>query len=382
MVDRPLKIVYCTPALYMAGGVERVLTLKANYFSDHFGYDITIILTEGKDKPSFYPLSNKVKIVNLDLNFEELWTCSFVKKIFVYLKKQYRFKKLLKKELFRLRPDITVSLLRREINFVNDIKDGSKKIGELHINRANYRNFDKSQSNVAKLLFSKLWMNNLLGNLKKLNRFVVLTEEDKAAWVELDNVVTIPNPLPFSSSSVSSLNNKQVIVVGRYCYEKGYDYLLQAWAKVQTECYDWKLAIFGDGDKSVYERMIDELRIDRSRCVLNGRIPDVQSEYVNSSLAVCSSRFEGFGLSIIEAMECGLPVVSFDCPWGPRSIISDNEDGILVENGNVDKLAEYMILLMQNAEKRRCMSEKAIRNVQRYKIEKIAQQWKKLFEEL
>ena len=382
MVDRPLKIVYCTPALYMAGGVERVLTLKANYFVDHFGYDITIILTEGKDKPSFYPLSNKIKIVNLDLNFEELWTCSFVKKIFVYLKKQYRFKKLLKKELFRLRPDVTVSLLRREINFINDIKDGSKKIGELHINRANYRNFDKSQSNVAKLLFSKLWMNNLLGNLKKLNRLVVLTEEDKAAWVELYNVVTIPNPLPFSSSSVSSLNNKRVIVVGRYCHEKGYDYLLQAWAKVQIECYDWQLSIFGDGDKSVYERMIDDLRIDRSRCVLNGRTLDIQSEYVNSSLAVCSSRFEGFGLSIIEAMECGLPVVAFDCPWGPRSIISDNEDGILVEKGNIDRLAEYMIILMQDAEKRRCMSENAIRNVQRFKIENIAQQWKNLFEEL
>lgn len=382
MVDRPLKIVYCTPALYMAGGVERVLTLKANYFVDHFGYDITIILTEGKDKPSFYPLSNKIKIINLDLNFEELWTCSFVKKIFVYLKKQYRFKKLLKIELFRLRPDITVSLLRREINFINDIKDGSKKIGELHINRANYRNYDNSQSNVAKLLFSKLWMNNLLSKLKKLNRLVVLTEEDKTAWVELDNVVTIPNPLPFSSSSISSLNNKRVIVVGRYCHEKGYDYLLQAWAKVQIECYDWQLSIFGDGDKSVYERMIDELRIDRSRCFLNGRTIDIQSEYVNSSLAVCSSRFEGFGLSIIEAMECGLPVVSFDCPWGPRSIISDNEDGILVEKGNIDRLAEYMILLMQDTEKRRCMSENAIRNVQRFKIEKIAQQWKKLFEEL
>ena len=125
---RKYKIVYCTPALYMAGGVERVLTLKANYFVDHFGYDITIILTEGKDKPSFYPLSNKIKIVNLDINFEELWTCSVVKKVFVYLKKQYRFKKLLKKELFRLRPDVTVSLLRREINFINDIKDGRKKI--------------------------------------------------------------------------------------------------------------------------------------------------------------------------------------------------------------------------------------------------------------
>ena len=139
--DKCYKIVYCTPALYMAGGVERVLTLKANYFADKFDYDITIILTEGKGKPLFYPLSDKINIINLDINFEELWTCSFLKKIYIYIKKQRIFKKKLTAELMRIRPDITISLLRREINFFINIKDGSKKIGEIHVNRANYRNF-------------------------------------------------------------------------------------------------------------------------------------------------------------------------------------------------------------------------------------------------
>ena len=143
MNDKPLKIVYCTPALYLAGGVERVLTLKANYFAEHFGYDITIILTDGKGKPFAYPLSDKIKVIHLDINFEELWTCSFLKKIFVYLKKQRIYKRRLTEELMRIRPDITVSMLRREINFINEIKDGSKKVGELHVNRANYRNFVK-----------------------------------------------------------------------------------------------------------------------------------------------------------------------------------------------------------------------------------------------
>ena len=115
-----MKIVYVTPALYMAGGVERVLTLKANYFAENFGYDITIVLTEGKGKTLFYPLSPKVKVVNLDINFEELWTCSFAKKVFVYLWKQRVFRKQLTAELMRLRPDITISLLRREINFLSN----------------------------------------------------------------------------------------------------------------------------------------------------------------------------------------------------------------------------------------------------------------------
>ena len=130
----------------------------------------------------------------------------------------------------------------------------------------------------------------------------------------------------------------------------------------------------------MYEKMLDDLHIDRTRCLLNGRTSDIQSEYVRSSLAVCCSRFEGFGLFIIEAMACGLPVVSFDCPWGPRSIISNNEDGVLVDNGNIEILAKYMILLMKDDVTRKTMAENAIKNVQRYKLEQIAQQWKLLFE--
>lgn len=366
----------------MAGGVERVLTLKANFFAEHYGYDITIILTEGKCQPPFYPLSEKIKVINLNIGFEDLWECSFIKKVFIYLKKQRQYKKLLTKALLNIRPDITISLLRREINFINDIHDGSKKIGEIHINRANYRNFDKSQTNVIKDLFSKYWMHNLVSKLKRLDQLVVLTEKDKDAWVELTNVKVIPNPLSFKSTAISSQTEKRVIAVGRYCHEKGYDYLLQAWAKVQDACPDWQLIIFGDGDRTEYEQILNNLHIDYRRCILNGRTSDIQSEYVKSSLAVCSSRFEGFGLSIVEAMSCGVPVVSFDCPWGPRSIISDCEDGILVEKENPSKLAESMISLMQDREKRGVMSRSAVKNVQRFDIEHIAQKWKLLFDEI
>ena len=86
--EKKYKIVYCIPALYLAGGMERVLTVKANYFAEVFGYDITIILTDGKDKPFFYSLSNKIKTINLDIQFEELWNQSFIKKAFLFLKKQ------------------------------------------------------------------------------------------------------------------------------------------------------------------------------------------------------------------------------------------------------------------------------------------------------
>lgn len=382
MQNRPLKIVYCTPALYMAGGVERVLTLKANYFAEHFGYDITIVLTEGKDKPLFYPLSNKINIVNLDVNFEELWTCSFVKKVFVYLSKQRIFKKRITAELMHIRPDITVSLLRREINFINDIKDGSKKIGELHVNRANYRNFEEGDANFIKNLFAKFWMRSLVSRLKQLDKFIVLTEEDKASWTELSNVEVIPDPLAFDIAEVSPLKAKRVIAVGRYVYQKGFDLLLQAWAKIEKHFPDWELAIYGMGDRSSYENLAQQLGVDMNRCHLNGSTQNIKKEYLESSLFVFSSRFEGFGMVLIEAMACGLPVVSFDCPCGPRDIVSHDEDGLLVPSGDIDKLANAMSQLMDSYELRHQMAKNAICNVLRFQIDEIADRWQLLFEDV
>ena len=378
---QPYKIVYCTPALYMAGGVERVLTLKANYFAEQFGYDITIILTEGKGKPLFYPLSDKVKVVNLDINFEELWTCSFLKKIIVYLRKQRRFRRLLKAELMRIRPDVTVSLLRREINFINDIKDGSRKIGELHVNRANYRNFEAGDANAIKNLFAKFWMHSLVTKLKKLDQFVVLTHEDRQAWPELTNVSVIPDPLSFVPVHKSTLTNKRVIAVGRYVYQKGFDLLLQVWAKIERQHPDWQLAVFGDGDRTPYLQQMQALGIDSSRCHLNGTVPDIQQEYVDSSLFVFSSRFEGFGMVLVEAMACGLPVVSFACPCGPKDIVKDGEDGLLVENGNLEAMASALSRLMNDADLRQSMAQAGIENVKRFNIEQIAHKWKTIFEQ-
>ena len=364
----------------MAGGVERVLTLKANYLAEHDGYDITIVLTEGKDKPLFYALSPKIKVINLDINFEELWTCGFMKKMFVYLTKQRRFKRQLTALLMQLRPDITVSLLRREINFITQIKDGSKKVGELHINRSHYRNFEAGDANAVKNLFARYWMHSLVGKLKRLDRLVVLTEKDREAWMELNNVVAIPNPLSFVPTSVSPLTAKRVVAVARYSHEKGIDLLLQAWAKVQSRHTDWMLEVYGDGDTTPYIRQMQSLSIDASRCRLNGRTDNVEKVYCQSSIYVLSSRFEGFGMVIVEAMACGLPVVAFDCPWGPRSIIRDGEDGLLVENGHTDALADTLSRVMGDSTLRSTLARNARRNVERFRIEQIAERWKQLFE--
>jgi len=379
---RKYKIVYCTPALYSAGGVERVVSVKASYFADVYGYDVTIIITEGLGRESFFPLSSKVDVINLNLGFEELWKASFLKKIFLYLKKQRQFKKLLKQELIRIRPDFTISVLRREINFINEIKDGSRKIGELHVNRSNYRNFDKRNSNIVKSLFARYWMNSLVGHLQKLDRLVVLTDDAKADWPELSNVVQIPDPLPFRVEAVSCLSAKRIISIGRYAYEKGNDLLLHAWSQVEKVCKDWSLDIYGMGDQTPYRQLMSDLNIDESRCHLYGSLTNVEQAYLDSSVFALPSRFDGFGIVIIEAMSCGLPVVTFDCENGPRNILTDGEDGFLIPPFDVDAYAAKLIQLIQNEDLRRQIGANARKSSQRYAIDGIANQWKQLFEEL
>lgn len=376
------KIIICTPALYSAGGVERVVSVKANYFAERLGYDVTVIVTEGKGKDSFFLISNNVEIINYALNFEKLWRLPFWKKVLVYLRKQHEYKRRLKKDLMRIRPDFVVTTLRREINFITKIHDGSIKIGELHVNRANYRNFDSRNSNIVKRLFARMWMNSLLGHLKRLDKMVVLTDYAFNDWPELRNVVKIPDALPFKIDSISELSAKRIISIGRYAYDKGNDLLLQTWSRIEKQMPDWSLDIYGNGDKVPYQKQMLELGINSQRCHLFDPVTDVKKEYLSSSVFVLPSRFEGFGLVIIESMACGVPVVAFDCENGPRSIITDGENGFLVPPFNISLFAEKILLLMKNKELRCRMGEKAQKAATQYEIDKIGNQWKKLFDEL
>jgi glycosyltransferase involved in cell wall biosynthesis len=363
--------------------VERVLTTKVNYLASLGDrYAVTVILTDGRGRSPYYPLADSVEVINLDIGFEELWTMPFWRKVLAYLRKQRRYKRLLTAELMRLRPDITVSTLRREINFLCDIADGSRKVGELHVNRHNYRNFESVDSNPLKRLFAWFWMRSLVGKLRRLDRFVVLTGQDRLSWPELSHVSVIPNPLPSLPVTYSPLTARRIVAVGRYVYQKGFDLLLQAWQRVEAECTEWRLDVFGPGDRAPYLDLMDELQLDSSRCALHGPREDIAAEYLRSSIFVFSSRFEGFGMVLLEAMAHGLAVVSFDCPCGPSDIVSDGSDGLLVANGDVEQLARSIIRLIRNREERETLAAAAIEKARSYDISVIGRQWTQLFDEL
>lgn len=377
-----MKIAYCIPSLYYPSGMERVLTLKANYFVEIYGYDVHIILTDGKDKKPYYELNSKIVLHQLDINYDYLYGLSLGKRIVGYIKRQKLFKKRLNDCLNEIKPDVTISLLRRDINFISKMTDGSIKIGEIHFNKSNYRAFsDNRFPKFIQSLVKQFWMKQLISKLGKLSSFVVLSYEDAKEWTELKNVTVISNPLSFYPEIQSDCISKEVIAVGRYMPQKGFDLLIPAWRLVVDKHPDWKLFIYGDGRREELQSIIASLNLE-SNCFLEHNVNNIVEKYCESSIFVLSSRFEGFGMVIVEAMACGVPPVAFACPCGPRDIIIDKKDGLLVENGNIRQLAEKIDYLIEHESIRAAMGKQAREDVKRFLPENIMRKWKNLFEML
>lgn len=378
-----LKIAYCIPSLHIHGGMERVITNKANYLADVLGHEVYIIMTDAKEKKPFFPLSSKVNLIQLDEDFEQLWDKPLLKKIHLYTRLMRSYKKKLTQCLHDIKPDITISTLRREINFLPYVKDGSKKIGELHVNKEEFRNLNQDKgATFLKKAIQFIWKKQLIKALQKLDHFVVLTERDKALWTELDpkKISTIANPLSFYLDSSSTCDTKTAVAIGRFCYQKGFDLLLDAWKIVIEKHPDWVLHIYGDNGEKV-TRYIDKLGLQKNT-KLYPVTAHVEEELVKHSIFILSSRFEGFGMVICEAMACGVPPVAFDCHYGPSEIICNQKDGILVEAGNIVALAEGVCELIEDEKKRKEMGAEAHKNIMRYRSDIIGAKWNKLFNDV
>lgn len=376
-----MKLIYCIRALYNPGGMERVLVNKVTWLVRELGWEILVVTTDQKGRPTFYPFPKEVRMIDLGINYSDDNDFSPCRKIAGYLRRRRRHRRALTNLLLRERADVVVSLFPSESSFIPSIQDGSKKVLELHY--CKFFRLQYGRKGILGLIDRwRTWKDDFL--VRRFDKFVVLTHEDRNYWGRLPNIEVIPNAAKNMSGHFSDVSAYRVIAVGRLDYQKGFDRLIQAWSLVQADdrFADWQLDIFGQGEwKDMLQQMIYEEGL-QANAHINPPTKDIASEYVRSSLLVMSSHYEGFPMVMIEAMACGLPVVSFDYKCGPRDIIRHGENGLLVKDGDIRGLAEAMMMVMGDDAYRKRLSGAALNVVSTYSEEAVMGQWTRLFASL
>lgn len=373
-----MKLVYCISATHNSGGMERVLATKANYLVAR-GYDITVVTTDQRGLPPFFPLDGRIRCVDLGVNYEVNNGKSFLNKLVHFPFKQWRHRRRLSRVLREIRPDVTVSMFCNDATFLPSIKDGSRKVLEIHFSRFKRLQYDRK----GLWRLADVWRNrNEADVVARFDRFVVLTHEDSRYWGNQPHIAVIPNAQTFTSDAPAPLEAKTVVAVGRLTYQKGFDLLLQAWAEVCRRVSGWQLAIVGDGElRSALSAQAESLGL--AGCVtFVPATKDVVAVYRDASVLAMSSRYEGFGMVLLEAQTVGLPVVSFACKCGPSEIVNDGVDGYLVAPGDVDAMADRLVRLMQDGALRRRMGARAFANAARFSTDAVMKQWMALFDSL
>lgn len=378
-----MRIAYIYTALTTFGGVDRVLTEKANYLADKLGYEVYIITDTQLNRPPVFPLSSNVKHIDLCLDFGEQYKYGIIKRYFCYRSLMKQYKKKLEETLLQIKPQITITTCGRDLDIINDLKDGSIKIGESHTTKEYMRNlYQMVQKGFPYSFVARRWMAKMENAVKLLSDFVVLNQHDAMSWEKIRPVHIISNSLTFSTVTQSDLNHHRVICVGRLSIEKGADRMIEIWKKVSKRHPEWVVEWFGNGPlQEQITTNIKDAHIEHSFHI-NAPTQNIKEEYLKSDIYALCSRFEGFGMVLIEAMSCGIPCVSYDCPHGPRTIIENEKNGFLVEDGNTDAFIYRLEQLMTDIELRKKMGVKAKETSAQYAPEIIMKQWDELFKNI
>lgn len=340
-----MKILFLISSLKNFGGTERVVVNLANELS-HF-HQIDIINRESNKIDSAYEVANDVGVIKLSGSL-------------------FKFRKRLQGLIDKKKYDLIVVHNMGKLSLlVSTIKLPSRcKLW--------------SYEHVARCSRPK-WV-NFLGMFlyKKYGKIITITENDAKYYYKLGHKPEVMyNPSPFEICTEYFKDSKKIIAVGRLGYQKGFDNLIKAWFYVEQKYPDWTLDIYGEGpDKESLLSLIRKNNlVNVHLCSPTTQITQV---YRKGAFLVMSSRYEGLPMVLIEAQTFSLPTISFDCPFGPREIITHEQDGLLVENQNIQKLAEAMQFLMTNTEKRMFFSKNASNAAQRFTKEKIIAEWEEI----
>lgn len=384
-----MKIAFLCNNFKSLNGVERAWSQKLSLLAEHPSYDVYLITYNQYGAPFSFPISDKVH--HIDLASRYISRCSF-HGLYQYIdryRSERTFRKELNQTLEKLNPDIIVcaDMHVADLRAVLLSTVHAVRVVECHCGKAGYYEDIKRFSRLLKRLKERILKKQLISAIRKFDKVVVMTEAEKEDWHLMDKVVCIPNMLityPVQEPDTTHVK-KRVISVGRYAYAKGYDMLLESWRIVQQTYPDWSLHIYGSHDGSVgeYGRLQEQIKQHQiGNVFLHQSTNDIYSCYTKSDFYVMSSRYESFGLVLIEAMSCGLPVISFDCKYGPQSIVQDGETGVLLPRNNIKEMASVICSMIENDKERQRMAVRSRQESKKYHPQNIMPIWHEFYESL
>lgn len=344
-----MKIFFVIRGLHDPGGIERVTSVLAGGLIER-GYKVGIVCLQRGDP--FFPLNKYV---------ERFYLSSNVLRRVRNLKELYR----------REQPNIVVFVGSHRLFMNIPAAKGIPNITWEHFNaNINWHPLHKLSRKLA---------------VKYSNKIVTLTQQDIDNYKRIfdaKNVICIPNPITIANIETTALTEKRVLAIGRLASQKGFDLLLDAWAKTKNRNNGWSLRIVGSGTH--LKRLQKQIKRNgiKDSVELIPATKDIIPHYKQASVMVMSSRYEGFGLVLVEATAAGLPIVSFDCETGPAEIVEHNQTGLLVPPLNIEMLAKALDEVMSDEKKRKKFSENALRRAKLFELNTVVALWENLFREI
>lgn len=349
-----MKLLYVIEHISTVGGLERILIEKMNALSAEDGFEVVLMTVwQDKNKPAF-PLSERVGQVCLDIAPPQSTLGMFVAmpKVIRAYNRQVR----------AIMPDVVVHF---------------RAVGAMLVAFSSWQGKTVFEAHTARNYSNHRWLYPLM--VRRADAVVCLTKEDARNYPHAKFVEVIPNFSTMDCLESSDLASKRCMFVGRLCPEKNPLRVLRLWRDIAAKHPDWTLDIYGTGELEYYVRTaIAEFGI-QGQVVMHGSVDDMQGAYSKGSILLLASRTEGLPMTLIEAMQCGVPVVSTDCPCGPADIVVDGENGFLVPQDGDAAFVGAVCKLISDSSLRKKMGRRAMETSERYRRETIIQRWKDFF---